>query len=226
MKSKMFFDIYKGLTLFKVFPYLFLVFFQLNVVVYAESPNITLDKLAQKRTTILETAQQFNINPLYLAAVIYTERTLNYDLTDEWFDIPLAKANKNSSIGFCQVKLKTAYFIERQFHNQESLYYPSEQYQNLLQVSSSPQELINKLANDDTNIQYAAAYLKLMEVRWHNAGFSIKERPDILGTLYSAGLFHNDGTERLPNSNPQPNEFGSIVIGSILLILPIFKTND
>ncbi len=40
------------------------------------------------------------------------------------------------------------------------------------------------------------------------AGYSIDDRADILGTLYSTGLFNPDGTERTPRSNSDANMFG------------------
>jgi hypothetical protein len=55
---------------------------------------------------------------------------------------------------------------------------------------------------------YAAAYLRIIQSRWERAGYPIDERADILGTLYSTGLFNPDGTERLPRSNPAANMFG------------------
>ncbi len=189
--------------------------------VSAEPADTTLEKIRINRETIHEAARKFAVNPSYLAAIIYTERTLNYDWSDAAFDVALALSNKNSSIGFCQIKLKTAYFIERQFHDTNSVYFPGEHYQPLLKISQTPKELIEKLVNDRTNILYAAAYLHLMQTRWKNAGFLIDGRPDILGTLYSTGLYNNDGTERQPNPNPRANDFGNKVLQAIEMVQPI-----
>lgn len=198
------------LSFFKKLSFLGLLLL-LPAICYAESPDVTLTKLKERQPLIDDAANKFAVNPHYLTAIIYVERILNYDWTDDAWDAPLAKAGKNSSIGFAQVKLKTAYFIERQLHDPAGPFYPGKLYQNLLQVSKSPNELIAKLTNDSLNILYAAAYLRLMQSRWETAGFSLNQRPDILGTLYSAGLFNNDGTERQPNANPKPNEFGKQV---------------
>ncbi len=40
---------------------------------------------------------------------------------------------------------------------------------------------------------------------------SINDKPEIIGTLYSTGLFYKDNLERNPNSNPKANEFGEKV---------------
>lgn len=195
-----------------------LVLLLLPVLNYAESPDLTLTKLKERQHWIDDAANKFAVNSHYLTAIIYVERTLNYDWTDDAWDVPLAKAGKNSSVGFAQVKLKTAYFIERQLHDPTSQFYPGKPYEKFLPVSNSPHELIAKLTNDSLNILYAAAYLRLMQSRWEKAGFSLDQRPDILGTLYSAGLFNNDGTERKPNANPKPNEFGKKVEEALKLM--------
>lgn len=195
--------------------FLSLVFLQNNV--FAESSATTLARIQEKFQLIERAAEKLEITPKYLAAIIYTERTLNYDWTDETFDVIIAKRGLNSSIGFCQLKLKTAYFIERQFNEITSVFYPGKKFANLLQISQIPQELIDKLVNDSSNILYAAAYLRMMQTRWEKAGFPINDRPDILGTLYSTGLFYNDGTERQPNAHPKPNTFGIKVLESVKL---------
>ncbi|OQW94932.1 MAG: hypothetical protein BWK79_04185 [Beggiatoa sp. IS2] len=192
-----------------------MVFLQNNV--FAESSATTLARIQEKFQLIERAAEKLEITPKYLAAIIYTERTLNYDWTDETFDVIIAKRGLNSSIGFCQLKLKTAYFIERQFNEITSVFYPGKKFANLLQISQIPQELIDKLVNDSSNILYAAAYLRMMQTRWEKAGFPINDRPDILGTLYSTGLFYNDGTERQPNAHPKPNTFGIKVLESVKL---------
>jgi hypothetical protein len=177
----------------------------------AESPEVTLTKFKGRQSLIEVAANKFSIHPRYLIAIIYVERTLNYDWTDDAWDVTLAKVEKNSSIGFAQIKIKTAYFIEQQLQDPTSPFYPGKPYENFLPVSNSPKELILKRTNDSLNILYAAAYLRLMQSRWEKAGFPLDQRPDILGTLYSAGLFNNDGTERKPNANPKPNAFGKQV---------------
>ena len=196
-------EISRGLLLA---PALLLLFSPL--VAFAEPPDLTMAKIRERQSMIRNAARKFDVNPQYLSAIIHTERTLNYDWTDDTMDVAIAKAGRNSSLGFCQIKLKTAYFIEVQLHNAASRFYPGKRYQNILQVSLSPEDLIDKLMDDSSNVLYAAAYLRIMQTRWAKAGFPIDHRPDILGTLYSTGLFHAGGIERQPNPRPKPNDFG------------------
>lgn len=172
----------------------------------------TLHQLEQHKAIVRLAAKRFQINPLFLSAIIYVERVLNYDWVDEALDLLLARRGYNSSIGFCQVKLKTAYWIEKQLADSSSMFYPGEAYRQILPVSNSPKELIARLSNDSLNIHYAAAYLCIIQSYWQRAGFPIADRPEILGTLYSTGLYRRNGELRLPHAHPKPNYFGEEVL--------------
>ncbi len=184
----------------------------LTTVLFAEHRDTTLFKLQQREKLIEKASQIFDVNSKILTAIIYTERTLNYTWEDDALDNILAEAGLNSSIGFCQVKLKTAYWIEVQLNDTSSVYFPNKKYKGKLKLSNSPNEIIAKLENDSLNIMYASAYLRIIISHWQKMGFSIDERADILGTLYSTGLFKRNGSERKPNENPKANQFGKLVV--------------
>ena len=131
--------------------------------------------------------------------------------TGEAMDNILAEAGLNSSIGFCQVKLKTAYWIEVQLNDTSATYFPNRKYKGKLSLSNSPSEIMQKLENDSLNILYAAAFVRIAISYWDKSGFPIDNKADILGTLYSTGLFKRDGNIRIPNKNPKANEFGKRV---------------
>lgn len=177
----------------------------------AESYDTTLNKISLNKRFIEQASESFCINYAYLSAIIFVERTLNYTWRDDSFDIILAKTGRNSSIGFCQIKIKTAYWIECQFNDASSLYFPGVEYQNLITISKSVDELLSKLKNDSLNIIYAAAYSRIILSRWRKDGFPIDRSPDIIGTLYSTGMYNSDGTERKPNGKPNTNYFGEKV---------------
>ncbi|MEA3432582.1 MAG: hypothetical protein U9R01_07950 [candidate division WOR-3 bacterium] len=181
-------------------------------VVSAEAPDTTILKIKERKLLFQQAGVCFDVNWEYLSAIVFVERALFYDWTDDALDIILARAGRNSSIGFCQVKIKTAYWIEKQLNDPFSKFYPGEKYRNILKVSESPEELIYKLKNDTLNIYYASAYLRIIQSYWEKAGFPIDNRPDILGTLYSTGLFYRDRRIRKPNKDPKSNEFGKLVL--------------
>ncbi|RMG80679.1 MAG: hypothetical protein D6707_06025 [Bacteroidetes bacterium] len=181
-------------------------------LINAENGEVTLSKIKKYSAYFYKAAKIFNINADYLKAIVYVERTENMDWRDEALDILLAKKGYNSSVGFCQIKLKTAYWIEIQLSDSASEFFPGKKYKALLKISKTNDELIKKLQNDSLNILYAAAYLRIIQSYWTKLGFSIDNKPEILGTLYSAGLFNSDGTIRNPNAKPKENQFGIKVI--------------
>ena len=183
----------------------------------AESHEESYSKIVERKGMVLLASKLFDVNPKYLAAIIYTERTKNYDWTDEAFDEVMARVGKNSSIGFSQVKIKTAYFIEKQLTDSTSKFYCGNKYESILELSRSPFKLIEKLKDDSLNILYAAGYLRLIQTFWSESGYSIDNKPEIIGSLYQLGLFHSDGKVRKPHFYPRSNEFGAKVKDSVSL---------
>ncbi len=182
----------------------------LPFLLHAEHPDTTLSKLEDQKSNIEYASKTFDINPDFLKAIIYVERSNNYNWQDEYFDDYLAQKGQNSSIGFCQVKMKTAYWIECQLSDSTSKYYPGKKYKNILLVSQSPQEIIEKLEGDRTNLLYASAYMRIIQSYWESRGFSIDDRVDIIATIFSYGIFSRSTGEPLkPNADPKPNWFGS-----------------
>lgn len=198
-----------------LYPIIFICIIFSQPLLKAENPDTTIKKINQKLFFIKSAAEKLDIDFKTLCAIIYTERELNYNWEDDALDILLAKSGLNSSIGFCQIKMKTAYWIELQLKDASSIFYCGVKYNNILKLSKSADEIINKLAIDSLNILYAAAYIKIMAHRWKTDGYPIHNKPEILGTLYSTGLFYSDGKERKPHSTPQPNKFGLEVKKSV-----------
>jgi len=196
-------------------PFLIVIF--ISTQLFAESHNETYSKIMERKQLIFTASKLFDINPQYLATVIYTERTKNYDWTDEAFDEIIAKTGQNSSMGFSQVKIKTAYFIEKQITDSVSAFFCGKKYEHILMLSKSPFKLIQKLKTDSLNILYAAAYLRIIQTFWSNKGYPIDNKPDIIGSLYQLGLFHSDGKVREPHFNPKANEFGEKVKESLII---------
>lgn len=171
----------------------------------------TEEVLLSKSSVIIKTCEEFNVDPRTIFSVIYTERMLNYDWKDDALDVILAINGKNSSIGFCQIKLHTAYWIERNLNNPLSPYYLGKETGKRFPKSRYRDELIGKLKAVDLNIQYAVVYIAMFQRRWGGMGFDISENPGILGTLYSTGAYKKDGSERTPHSSPKMNYFGKRV---------------
>jgi hypothetical protein len=181
-------------------------------LLFAEDPDSAQAKIKQRNELFEYASNVFSVNIKHLETIVFVERILNYDWSDDALDVIFANAGRNSSIGFCQVKIKTAYWIEKQLSDSTSAFFPGGEYSDLLSVSHSPAELMRKLVNDSLNILYAAGYLRIIQTYWEKAEFRINDRPDILGTLYSTGMFQPSGEIRKPNKNPESNEFGNLVL--------------
>lgn len=193
---------------YQLFLAIYLFFFSLS---NTEHPDSTLYKISLNYNLVINSCKIFNVNPQLLSSIIYVDRTLNFTWEDETLDEYLTQVGLNSSIGFCQVKMKTPYWIETQLNDTNSIYFPGQTYFGKLQISKNRQAIIAKLKNDSLNIMYAAAYLRIMISRWEKSGYTIENRPEILGPLYSTGLFYKNGEERKQTSNPKANKFGKLV---------------
>lgn len=188
-----------------IYTILFVFLFPFGICIFAEHPDSTLVKINKNKMLINNASNIFEIDNKILSAIIFVERRENYSWEDDAMDEYLAQVGLNSSIGFCQVKLKTAYWIESQISDTSSLYFPGKKYNKLLKLGKEPQEIIDNLKIDSLDIMHAAAYLRIMISRWEKENHAINNRADILGTLYSTGLFYRNGKERKPNSNPKAN---------------------
>ncbi len=202
-----------------IVPVIFFLFSQ----AFCEHPDSTLQKIELRKNYFNPASEKFDIDFKLLISIVFTERTQNVDWKDKALDVPMAMAGYNSSVGFCQVKIKTAYWIETQLNDSSSIFYPGEKYVGLLKLSTSTKELLTKLEADSLNILYAAAYLRIIQNYWDKQGFNIDNQPDILGTLYSIGMFGDDGKARKPHAKPKANWFGEKVKSSFGIFNPLFK---
>ena len=190
----------------RLFYFFILVF---SFLTAGEKEERVLNKLIARKEIIHSTARSVGISPRIVASVIYAERLLNYNWDDAILDDVLAKSGYNSSIGFGQVKLNTAFWIEEELHNPAGKYYLGKEIASQFKRSSSRNELAEKLIKDSSNIYYAAAYIAMIKQSWKSVYlFRLENEAGILATLYSLGINVANGTERLPHPNPKMNDFG------------------
>jgi hypothetical protein len=181
-------------------------------VTYGEDKKSTLEVLAKNADHIKRCATAVGLSPRLVASVIFAERRENYRLNDALLDAWFARFGYNASIGFGQVKVNTAVWIEREVSIPRSSYYLNSTVAHLFLQKSSRSQLIEKLNNDSINCLYATTYLAMIWKRWSNAGLKWDENTaaGILSTLYSLGVFLANGAERLPHSAPKMNELGRV----------------
>ena len=157
------------------------------------------DLIRENAQYIIDAAEEFDVDVQILAGVIYTEQVLNVNLIDTYTDWLGGTGLVDTSVGIAQVKMSTAESVE-----DAGLMEPIDAKMYGIIVTSYHQQRYVKLCDNETNIRYAAAYLKLLTDAWKPSYENIAKSPSILGTLYNIGI----GT---PHSNPEPNDFGNHV---------------
>jgi hypothetical protein len=177
--------------------------------VIAEDSEKVRDILSKNIELISSTAEEFHMNARLVAAIIYTERSLNVSWMEDELDILLASAGYSSSIGIGQVKIHTAQWIEKKIRDSSSHYYLGGEYRNMIPSNMSRDSLVQRLQDARWNVRYVTAYAAMFCCYWQKEGFDISKRPEILGALYSLGPYRvSDGSERKPHGKAEPNYFG------------------
>jgi hypothetical protein len=105
------------------------------------------------------------------------------------------------SLGVMGIKEATAIEIERHLKDPASEYYLGKSFENNLDFSTSDpvQERFERLTRENDHYYsylYAALYMKQMMSQWEKAGYDIRYRPEIIGTLFNVGF---------PQSKPKPD---------------------
>lgn len=175
-----------------------------------QDEEIVQKTLAAKAQFINAAAKKLDIDQRLLASVIYTELRVNVNLLDS-FERVYASLGNNTSIGLAQIRINTAKWIMDTVTDSNSYYYLEPQYHKWLPQYESREDIVELLENDSTNCLLAAFHLRQIIKRWKGAGFDIGNRPDIIATLYSYGLFsRDDGSEIVPHAKPRSNFFGKV----------------
>jgi hypothetical protein len=111
----------------------------------------------------------------------------------------LGNANK-ISLGIMGIKEDTAIQIEDHLKDPNSPYYLGADMENVLDYAdgSDGSKRYDRLTENTHyySYLYGAIYLKQIMNQWEKAGYDIKFRPEIMGTLFNVGF---------PQSKPNPN---------------------
>jgi hypothetical protein len=179
----------------------------LSGLIAQERDSVYLE-IEENLDIINEYSARLGVQSRIVASVICAERSLNYNWQDTYLDRIMAVNRLNSSVGFCQIKVNTAKWLEDKLNDASSPYYLGDSVATLFPRSVYLDKLVERLEDDELSIMYAAAYLAMFQKRWLREGVNISNRPDILGSLYSLGAYKTNGAEHLPHPDPVPNEFG------------------
>ena len=118
---------------------------------------------------------RLGIKPRVYISIIYGELKNNFNEWDR-FDNFRAKIGMDPSVGFAQIKISTAEWIEDKYSGNKFIY-----------KSNTHDELVHKLINDSTNTLYSVFYIKLI---MDKLIFKFKREPTIklLASYYGSGI--------------------------------------
>lgn len=166
-------------------------------------------KIKDNSEYILKAAVTYGVDPKTVAGVIYAEQSLNVDIVDMTTDWVSFYGVIDMSVGIGQVRMSTAELLEELGYVDETK--AEEGGWDIPFVGfvhgTTTMAREKRLEDNEKNILYVAAYIKLIEDTWKKVFSQISTRPDIIGTLYNQG---HDFTS--PHSNPGSNDFGKYVL--------------
>ena len=106
------------------------------------------------------------------------------------------------SWGVMGIKQETAIQIEENLKDPKSPWYLGREFENMLDLTTTDhnKERFERLTDEKNryfSYLYASLFIKELMTQWHNAGFPIDDRPEIIATLYNIGFDNSK-----PHANP------------------------
>ena len=162
--------------------------------------------ILKDKDVINKVANQVGIAPRLIVSALIVEQLRLFhsqrELFKKFFEPLKILGNATKiSLGVMGIKEATAIDTEKHLKDPSSPYYLGAEYENLLDLNSNDPagERFSRLTDDKNHYYaylYGAVYLKEMLTQWERAGYSIKYRPEIIGTLFNVGF---------PQSKPNPD---------------------
>ena len=171
--------------------------------------------MIKDKAAIDRAAGAVGIEPRLIVASMVVEQTRLFhserELFKKFFEPMKILGNSTViSLGVMGMKPLTAQSVEEHLRDPSSPYYLGVDYEHMLDFppGSDPEtERFNRLT-DDKNRAYAylygALYLKQFIHQWETAGYDIRYRPEIIGTLFNVGFARS-------HPNPDPKVGGSTI---------------
>ena len=156
--------------------------------------------LSKDASVIKRVSVETGVPARMIAASVVPEQvrffTDNREVFKRYFEpLKILASLSQFSLGVSGIKQKTAQDIEMYANDPASQFYPGDGMAALFAYSSSTpdkeKELFNRLSDDKNHYYsylYTALYLKEITAQWQKAGFDVKDRPDVLVTLFNLGF--------------------------------------
>lgn len=160
------------------------------------------EAIVKDEDVIEKAASVAGIEPRLLVscAIVEQVRLFNSDreLFKKFFEPLKILGNANKiSLGIMGIKENTAIETENHLKDSSSPYYLGADLQHVLDFENGGNRYDRLTENTHYySYLYGAIYLKQMMTQWEKAGYDIKYRPEIVGTLFNVGF---------PQSKPNPS---------------------
>lgn len=170
---------------------------------------VVRDALVKDAPIINRVATETGVSQRMIASAIIPEQirffTDNREVFKRYFEpLKLLVSMSKFSLGVSGIKQDTALLIETYANSTSSDFYPGPDIAKLIaypEGADHDKELFNRLTDEKNHYYsylYTAIFLKEIQAQWHKAGFEVKERPDVLVTLFNVGFPASH-----PNANPK-----------------------
>jgi len=180
----------------------------------SDSWDIITKAISKDESVIKRASTILDIKPRLLVSILIVEQLRLYDTQREYFEKffqplqILANANK-MAWGVMSIKEKTAIDVENNLKNPNSIFYPGEGYEHLLDFKTADpaKERYDRIANEHDHYfsyLYGGLIIKELITQWDDQGYNIENRPEVLATLFNIGF-----TSSKPKADPQVG--GSII---------------
>lgn len=121
---------------------------------------------------IIKYCDQYNVNPYLYISIVYAELYLNKNVLDD-FDEPRARVGQDPSIGFAQMRVSTAIWLENILAD------------SILSRSIDRYEVVDKLMNNEINIKYSVCYVSVIQSKINN---NVAHKNAIVASYYAKGI--------------------------------------
>ncbi|MCX6747353.1 MAG: hypothetical protein NTW98_00135, partial [Candidatus Nomurabacteria bacterium] len=177
--------------------------------------EVVREGLKKDAEIIKDVSNKTGVSARMIVASVVPEQirffTSNRESFKRYFEpMKLLGSMSQFSLGVSGIKQETANDIEKYANDPTSPFYPGEGIADLLKYSQGVNhdtELYKRLTdakNHYYSYLYTAVYLKEIEIQWKNAGFEVRDRPDVLVTLFNLGF-------KASNPKPNPQVAGSAI---------------
>ncbi len=185
---------------------------KLNRAKWLDSTEFDIFKegILKDKELILKISEETGISSRLIVASVLPEQlrffTSNRESFKKYFEPLKILGNYTQfSYGISGIKMETAKMIENNLKDRESNFYLGSSFENILdynpQVIDVDSERLSRFTDSHDHYYsylYTALYLKQIMRQWEVSGYDIKDRPEVLATLFNLGFYRS-----LPKDNPE-----------------------